>query len=454
MVRNGPVYAKDYEPAESEGSAAMRNRLFAFSLLLLLTAGCAGQRAAIPMPNQAPSAGATPNVIQRNGSHWKQFHPKTSSPIYRGITAGPKETLWFSDQSNLVRISMTGGIHEFALTFVEGGITYGFNPLWLTLGADGKFYLGCSTCTDPTSGGGIIGVATTSGKLTVHKIPSKDLLGSNGLAVGPDGNVWFAEEGHIATITPGGAISEYAYPSGETQNTGSTPVTGPDGNIWFTDYFKLMVDNINPSTHAITQYDVSSECSGPQGLAVGSDNKLYFNCSSNSLASITTSGALGPTIGNPYGTSLSPGDIITGPDRHIWFATATTTLGEYNEGNGTLTGHVPPFTTGEVLGLAVGSDTNIWGTDNDGYIDVYILATLSVTPKNLTFTGIGQVQNLTAKYSGPSVLNAVSSDTSVATVAAGNQNNTFVVTSVGVGTAKITVEDAIGNLAIIPVTVQ
>jgi virginiamycin B lyase len=432
----------------------MRTRLFAFSLSVLLAAGCGGQRATLPMPNQAPAAGVTPNVIQGNGSHWKQFHPHTSSGIYRGITAGPKETLWFSDQANLVRMSMTGGIHEFVLTFTEGGMTFGFGPIWLTTGADGKLYLGCGNCTDPTAGGGVIGVATTGGKLTVHKVPSKDIVGSNGLAVGPDGNVWFAEMGHIAKITPGGAVSEYAYPSGESNNTSSTPVTGPDGNVWFTEYFKLKVAKIVPSTHVITEFDVSSECSGPQGLAVGTDNKLYFNCSSNTLASITTAGVLGPTIANQYGTPNEPGDVITGPNGHIWFATTTTTLGEYNESNGTLTGHLPPFSTGDVLGLAVGSDTNIWGTDNDGYIDVYILAQLSVTPKSLTFTGIGQMQTLTASYNGPSTLSAVSADTSIATVSPGNSKNTFVVTSVGVGSTKITVEDAIGNLVNIPVTVQ
>jgi len=425
----------------------MRTRFIVYALLALLATGCAGQRSAVPMPGQAG-----PDIKQSGTGHWVQLTPHVGSTIFRGIAAGSDGNMWFTNQAQLIRLSMAGGAHVFNLTFSEGGTTYSFGPIWLNTGADGKLYINCNNCVDPVVGGGIIGVFATN-KFVMHRIPSKDIVGNNGFGVGPDGNTWFGEEGHIARITPAGTIAEYSYTSGETMNTGSTPVAGPDGNVWFTDYFKQKVGKINPTTHTVTEFDVSGECSGPQGLAVGTDNKLYFNCSSGSLASITTAGALGPAIANPYGTSNEPGDMVTGPNHHIWFATTTTTFGEYNESSGTLITHSPPFTSGDVLGLADGPDTNVWGANNAGFIDTYVLAVLNVTPKSLTFTGTGQMKALTATYNGTGTLSASSADTTIATVAPGGTAGTYVVTSQGAGRTKITIVDGLGNLFIISVTV-
>lgn len=435
----------------------MRIRVLIVAFVLLVS-GC-GQRAAIPGPDRAAgtsAVAATPDVLQNGTSmtHWKQFTPHPAESIFRGITTGSDGNIWFSDQSQLVRINMSGGIREFNLSFTEGGSTFGFGPIWLGTGADGKIYVNCDNCVDPIVGGGIMGVVTTAGRFTMHRIPSKDLPGSNGFGIGPDGNTWFAEQGHIAKITPGGTITEFAYPSGENQNTASVPVTGPDGDMWFTEYFKHKVAKINPTTSMITEFDVSAECSGPQGLAVGSDGKLYFICGSSQLASITTGGTLGPAIANPYGTPIAPGDIITASNHHIWFATNTRDLGEYNENTGTLTTHTSPFSTGEVLGLTNGPDTNLWGSVNDGLINVYIFATLSVSPKSLTFASTRLDQTLTATYRGPSTLTATSASTAIATVAPGSAKNTFVVTSQSAGKTKVTVKDTIGNLFTIPVTVE
>ena len=57
----------------------------------------------------------------------------------------------------------------------------------------------------------------------------------DGIAAGPDGNIWFTEvPGRIGRITPSGAVTEFS--SGISG--GSTPrdiALGPDGNLWFTE---------------------------------------------------------------------------------------------------------------------------------------------------------------------------------------------------------------------------
>ena len=57
------------------------------------------------------------------------------------------------------------------------------------------------------------------------------------LAAGPDGNLWFVDQGTtkaIGRITPTGQITEFSA----GLNAGSLPVAiaaGPDGNLWFAD---------------------------------------------------------------------------------------------------------------------------------------------------------------------------------------------------------------------------
>jgi len=83
-----------------------------------------------------------------------------------------------------------------------------------------------------------IGKITTAGVITEYS--SGITVGATPffLAAGPDGNVWFTEEGSgshtIGKITPAGVVTEYsrrittdANPAGIT--------AGPDGNVWFTE---------------------------------------------------------------------------------------------------------------------------------------------------------------------------------------------------------------------------
>lgn len=438
----------------------MRTRHLAMFLVLALS-GCGGHYSLAPVAQNA--SGSSPSEIQpelnqtsTNSLHWKQFTPKTISAVYREIVAGPDNNLWFADNNGdrIVRMRMDGSITEFLLTLTEGGHVYGFAPTSIAVGADAKFYMICDGCADPITGGGLIGVTTTTGGFVKHNTPSKDSPTNDGLGLGPDGNIWFAERAHIAKITTSGVITEFAYPSKETQNIDSHPIGGPDGNVWFTEYFKHKVAKINPTTHAITEFDVLSKCSGPHGMARGPDGNLYFVCASNLLGKITTAGAVS-TISNPAGISLTAEDIALGPDGHIWFSTANSDeLGDYNTSTHLITYHTAPFRTGLIIDIAKGPDGNVWGTEGAFHVDVYILATLTVTPKSLTFTSVGRMQTLTASYTGPSTLTAASASTAIATVAPGITKNMFVVTSRGAGKTTVTIRDAIGNSVVVPVTVQ
>ena len=67
-----------------------------------------------------------------------------------------------------------------------------------------------------------------------------------GIALGPDGNLWFTEESKIGRITPDGrrdrvlrGISPGSEPRGIT--------AGPDGNLWFTERGGDRIGRITPA---------------------------------------------------------------------------------------------------------------------------------------------------------------------------------------------------------------
>jgi virginiamycin B lyase len=130
-----------------------------------------------------------------------QFLPKTVAALYSAIVTGPDGNIWFIDENapGLVRMSVSGGIHEFPLAGVDG------NAVSMTVGKDKNFYI-----LDETSN--VVRV-TLAGAVDIIPIPSGDTTSVDGLALGPDGNVWFAEFDHIGKITPAGKITEYAYPA-------------------------------------------------------------------------------------------------------------------------------------------------------------------------------------------------------------------------------------------------
>ena len=191
-----------------------------------------------------------------------------------------------------------------------------------------------------------------------------------GIAVGPDGNLWFTEPGadRIGKITTG-VVSEFR--AGITP--GSQPeeiVAGPDGNLWFTE---PGADRIGKITTAgvVTEYRVGTPGSspsnpdGPNWIAGGPDGKLWFTerRPAGRIWKITTGGVV-----TEYSAGITPGSypegIAAGPDGKLWFVedgadrigkiTTAGVVAEYSAG-------ITPYSAPE--GIVAGPDGNVWFTE-------------------------------------------------------------------------------------------
>ncbi len=130
-----------------------------------------------------------------------------------------------------------------------------------------------------------------------------------GIAAGPDGNLWFTEQGNsgaIGRITPAGVITEFT--EGLSVNSKPTGIAaGPDGNIWFTQQANPgRIGRITPAG-VITEFTEGlSADSKPTGIAAGPDGNLWFTEQANpgrigriSFGSSSAPGGTDPFVSDP-----------------------------------------------------------------------------------------------------------------------------------------------------------
>jgi streptogramin lyase len=199
---------------------------------------------------------------------------------------------------------------------------------------------------------------TTSGVVTEI---STTLSGPDGLAVGPDGNIWVCETtgNRIARETTTGVVTHFS--SGITAHCQPKGICrGPDGNMWFCEQAMNKIGRITMSG-AITEYSLPSGTE-PYYIAAGPDGALWFTENkSNKIGRITTSGAIthfAVTAGSePFG-------ICAGPGNSMWFTESTAMrVGKIAMG-GVVTEYSTGITSSWGRGIVYGSDGNIWWSEN------------------------------------------------------------------------------------------
>jgi streptogramin lyase len=120
-----------------------------------------------------------------------EFEVPSARSFLLGIAAGPDGSLWFTEWSanKIGRITTDGVITEFKLP----GLT---SPGDIASGSDGSLWFTRSTWSSWENGGPyqsppMIGRITTAGVVSEFPIPHS----AHGIVAGPDGALWFGEEG-------------------------------------------------------------------------------------------------------------------------------------------------------------------------------------------------------------------------------------------------------------------
>ena len=126
-------------------------------------------------------------------------------------------------RDRLTRSGLRSSLSARTLGLAVAGLVF----VWLSLG--------------PSLGAFGVGIArgASVGQVTEFPISTADTQ-PGPITAGPDGNLWFSEQGAIGRITPSGEVTAFPVHS----PTGIEG--GPDGNIWFTTFYGT-IGRITPS---------------------------------------------------------------------------------------------------------------------------------------------------------------------------------------------------------------
>lgn len=161
------------------------------------------------------------------------------------------------------------------------------------------------------------------GVFTTFTDPAGMIYGPNGIAAGPDGNIWFTSRtnNRIGRITPQGQITTWGHPD---MSLPREIVAGPDGNMWFTSSGNSRIGRITPEGEmAFFQPAQSTDWGQPWGITVGPDDNLWFTTRGvrRTLVRLTTNGGMTvfpvPYLAVFQGVA-TPNLITGGPDGALW----------------------------------------------------------------------------------------------------------------------------------------
>jgi virginiamycin B lyase len=239
----------------------------------------------------------------------------------------------------------------------------------ITPGPDGKLWF----TEEGTGGEGAtsqLGRMTTSGSFTGFP-PISGTRGLGGIASGPDGALWFTEphqncpgcalSDQIGRITTGGTLTEFAIP---TANSGAGAITsGSDGALWYTESGANKIGRITTGG-SFSEYSIPTAASGPAGITEGPDGALWFaESGANKIGRITTAGVV-TEFAVPTATVI-PVEIVSVPDGSLWFAEAGTStnnqVGRITTGGSITEYNLPAnFPAIKAAGITLGSDGYLW----------------------------------------------------------------------------------------------
>ena len=249
------------------------------------------------------------------GKYWgvARLSPDGHLKLYRkgledfafDLTVGPDGALWFAGDQLIGRIDQAG--HR------DTWLTQGYGiPRAITVADGAIWYAAAFNATR-------IARIDTAGTIKSFVITGPG-AGSDiyGMTEGPDGALWFTEEGYhapdgIGRITTDGQYQSWSLPGHPGP---SRIVAGPDGELWFTESNRSAIGQITtagkisafPLLAGVTAHDITP----------GPDGALWFTTDS-CIGRMTTSGQATTW---PVRGAVGLNGIVAAPDGSFWLADA------------------------------------------------------------------------------------------------------------------------------------
>jgi streptogramin lyase len=272
------------------------------------------------------NADAAIGKITPSGQITEYASPVGGKP--RWIVVGPDESLWYTATRAVGRVTAAGALGAYELPGVLGELVAGPDGnVWFTYGSGAEAAIG----RIERHGDGSATITLFQAGLDPHSVPER--------IVAAGGDLWFTDlsgaEPALGRVSPDGQITEFR--EGLAADSNIIDITaGPDGNVWFTDNGVGAIGRITPAGQ-ITEFrdeDINpfayyrNEVGFPlQHLVAEPDGSMWFTIPGSRavLGKITPTGDI--TTFRPGEDGLSWGvsaqELTVGPHGELWFDGST-----------------------------------------------------------------------------------------------------------------------------------
>jgi streptogramin lyase len=272
------------------------------------------------------NAAAAIGKITPSGQITEYASPVGGKPWW--IIVGPDESLWYTATRAVGRVTAAGALGAYELPGVLGELAAGPDGnVWFTYGSGANAAIG--RIERHSDGSATITLFQTG--LDPHSVPER--------IVAAGGYLWFTDlsgaEPALGRVSPDGQITEFREGLAADSNIIDI-AAGPDGNVWFTDNGVGAIGRITPAGQIteFTDEDINpfvyyrNEVGFPlQHLVVGPDGNMWFTIPAGRavLGKITPTGEI--TTFRPGENGLSWGmwaqEIAVGLHGELWFDGST-----------------------------------------------------------------------------------------------------------------------------------
>lgn len=376
------------------------------------TTGQVTESPAIPTTNALPfgvavASDGTVYFTEFNGNKIGAYDPTTQKFHEYGIStanSGPWGIAVASNGDVYFTEFLTGRIgvlNPHSGVINDSGLPgqdVGGSPAGLVAGPTGDANLYYVNSQNDTVGS-ITSTVDANGDLTsfsTNDVPIPSLSTSSpdpsplGVAIGPDGKVWFTEANAAAigrwdqAVNNPSGVTSYALPNSVGTPLGIT--AGPNNTLEYTDFSGNEIGVFDATNQTFGAVPITAPLAGLFGITTDTiDHSIWFTetianqfgrfAATPVATAATTAVAAQPSLtetplpnstGGPFG-------ITVGPDNAIWFTeSASSTIDRYDLGTKTVTDRVPtPTPNSRPLGITVGPGGALYYTEGSGKIGVY-----------------------------------------------------------------------------------
>ena len=235
--------------------------------------------------------------------------------------------------------------------------TGGSSPTGICSGPDGNLWF--TEQGAPSTGK--IGVVTPLGVFTAEYPTVGNAQYPFAICSGPDGNLWFiGSSNSVSKITTAGVVTSYPIPSDGGFQYYLGICAGPDGNVWFTEYNQQIIAKVTPAG-VVTEYPIPFGVN-PVSICLGPDGNLWFAGSNGAfLGTVTPSGSF-TSYPIPLYSNSGPGpnSICVGSDNNLWWVDTGGSRINKSTTSGIITQYTSP---NPIYSICTGPDSNLWGTE-------------------------------------------------------------------------------------------